>query len=217
MKIAIVIPAQEVNKYHAKGDLAPFGDTTLLEWKISQCLESFNASDIFVTTDSLQAQSVAKLNNINAFIRGINVDYEDMVFDVVKKIDADYILWVNPTSPFISGAEYKNMIENFKSNLDKYNSLVTTSEKSDFVYYDNQQLNFSKHAKGRSGTTPVYLATNGAYINSKSNILKNKELIGDNPLFYNLNFLESLEVKDVQTYSILKELISFYFIRELDA
>ena len=37
MNFAVIIPAQETNKYHKLGDLAPFGDTTLLEWKISQC------------------------------------------------------------------------------------------------------------------------------------------------------------------------------------
>ncbi|EKO5126655.1 hypothetical protein P0K00_001322, partial [Campylobacter coli] len=36
---AVIIPAQESNQYHEKGDLAPFGSTTLLEWKIAQCKE----------------------------------------------------------------------------------------------------------------------------------------------------------------------------------
>ena len=35
--LVFFIPAQETNKYHKLGDLAPFGDTTLLQWKISQC------------------------------------------------------------------------------------------------------------------------------------------------------------------------------------
>ena len=34
--INIIIPAQEKNKYSEYGDLVSFGETTLLEWKISQ-------------------------------------------------------------------------------------------------------------------------------------------------------------------------------------
>ena len=36
MKLNIIIPALEKNKYSTSGDLAPWGDTTLLEWKIYQ-------------------------------------------------------------------------------------------------------------------------------------------------------------------------------------
>ena len=34
--IAVVIPALDNNQYYSDGDLVRFGDTTLLEWKISQ-------------------------------------------------------------------------------------------------------------------------------------------------------------------------------------
>ena len=63
MKISIVIPASDKNKYSTLGDLNFWGDTTLLEWKISQakkmsleeCIE-FLASDewLEVTPESLR-------------------------------------------------------------------------------------------------------------------------------------------------------------------
>ena len=46
MSFAIIIPAQEKNRYHDQGDLAPFGQTTLLEWKIAQCKEFVELSQI---------------------------------------------------------------------------------------------------------------------------------------------------------------------------
>jgi len=216
MQVAVVIPAQETNKYHIEGDLAPFGDTTLLEWKISQCIECFETTDIFITTDSFKVHSIAEEVGINVLLREKNISYSGMILNTIKKIDAEHIMWINPTSPFINSIEYKKMIDAYILNCNKYDSLVTTSMKKDFIYYNDSKLNFDKHTLGRSSITPVYLATNGVYINSKKNILENNELIGNKPLFYNLDFLESLEIKDTQTYSILRELISLYFIKELD-
>jgi CMP-N-acetylneuraminic acid synthetase len=51
MTCSVIIPAQKHNKYHKMGDLAPFGDTTLLEWKISQCKEFIQPECIYVSTD----------------------------------------------------------------------------------------------------------------------------------------------------------------------
>ena len=50
MNISIVIPASEKNKYSKKGDLSDWGDTSLLEWKISQAKKVRNIKNIFVTT-----------------------------------------------------------------------------------------------------------------------------------------------------------------------
>ena len=47
--INIIIPAQEKNKYSEYGDLVSFGETTLLEWKISQAKKVDGIKYIYVT------------------------------------------------------------------------------------------------------------------------------------------------------------------------
>ncbi len=216
MEIAIIIPVQGSNKYHKDGDLAPFGDTTLLEWKISQCIESYNASDIYIVTNNEKAKKIAENNGLNIINREEKNNFSDLILNTVNSIDSEHIMWMNCTSPFINNSDYKNMIKTYKINLDKFDSLITTSIKKDFIYFNDNKLNFDKHTDGRGNIQPIYLATNGVYINSKKNILKDKEITGNKPYFYNLDFLESLEIKDMQTYSILSELISLYFKKELN-
>ena len=50
--VAVVIPALDKNQYYPEGDLVRFGDTTLLEWKISQVLGVVEKENIFIATPS---------------------------------------------------------------------------------------------------------------------------------------------------------------------
>jgi CMP-N-acetylneuraminic acid synthetase len=215
MSYSLIIPAQDTNRYHKEGDFSPFGDTTLLEWKISQCIEYCNKSDIFISTHSQKATSIAKKNKIGLLHRKEDLSYADTLIDISKKVTTEYVVWVNPTSPFIGPLQYKKVIDTFFLNLGKYDSLITTNEKKEFVYYNNKKINFDNHSNGRNCLEPIYVATNGIYIVSRENIMNGKGLIGQNPKLYNLDYLESLEISSEQTYHFISELISLYFKKEL--
>lgn len=215
MDFAIIIPAQETNKYHVLGDLAPFGDTTLLEWKISQCKELTNISNIFVTSDSLKIKKIAQKEDVN-FIQRINTNtYTEIILHSINNISQNTILWTNPTSPFIGKEDYKLMLEQFH-NLHGNDSLVSVSEKKDYAYFKNSRLNFGRQLSSRADLEPLYVVTNGCYIIKKSLALQAKSLYGEKPYLYNLDYLSSIEIKDISTYLISQELISMYFKRDLD-
>ena len=215
MDFAVIIPAQETNKYHILGDLAPFGDTTLLEWKISQCKELTNISNIFVTSDSMKIKKIAQKEDVN-FIQRINTNtYTEIILHSINNISQDTILWTNPTSPFIGKEDYKSMLEQFH-NLHDNDSLLSVSEKKDYAYFKNSRLNFEKQLSSRSDLAPLYIVTNGCYIIKKDIALQAKSLYGEKPYLYNLDYLSSIEIKDISTYLISQELISMYFKRDLD-
>ena len=132
MKMAIIISAQESNKYHKEGDLAPFGDTTLLEWKISQCKEFTDKNNIYINSDSSVIEEIAEREEVNFIKRDSNKDYMSLLLASVAQIDADNILSINVTSPFMGGADYKKMYDLFLE--DKQRSIVTVEEKREYVY-----------------------------------------------------------------------------------
>jgi CMP-N-acetylneuraminic acid synthetase len=216
MNYSLIIPAKNTNKHHKKGDFAPFGDTTLLEWKVSQCVDFCNKSNIFISSYSEKAKSIAKKNKIGLMYRKKDLSYADTLVDIAEKVTTEYVVWVNPTTPFIGPLKYKEVIDTFFLNLGKYDSLITVNKRKDFVYYNNKKINFDNHTDGRDCLEPIYIATNGIYITSKENILNGKGLIGEKPFFYNLNYLESLEIGSEQTYHFVSELISLYFQKKLN-
>jgi len=115
MDLAVIIPAISKNRYNELGDLAPFGDTTLLEWKISQCKEFIDASFIYVTSNCQSINEIACKENVNYIERGDETNYSNIIYNTAQSIKQSVILWTNPTSPFLGYQDYKEMINKFSN------------------------------------------------------------------------------------------------------
>jgi CMP-N-acetylneuraminic acid synthetase len=215
MNFAIIIPAQETNKYHKLGDLAPFGDTTLLEWKISQCKEFAKSSQIYISSDSGIIEDLAQKEDVNFIKRKKQTTYSQIIKDTLLEVEEDTIIWANPTSPFLSFKDYKSIINKFESN-DNINSIVTVYSKHDYAYYNNKRLNFGKTFTPRNNLIPIQIVTNACYMINKNIAIQNESLYIDKSFLYELDYLSSIEIKDVHTYQISIELISSYFKRDLN-
>lgn len=215
MSFAVIIPAQETNKYHKLGDLAPFGDTTLLEWKISQCKEFSKTSQIYISSDSDIIEEIAQKEEVNFIKRKKQISYSQIIKDTLLEVKENTILWTNPTSPFLSSKDYQSMINKFISH-NNIDSIVSVYSKYDYAYYDNKKLNFDKTFTPRAELIPIQIVTNGYYMIKKDIAIQNESLYLDNSFLYELDYLSSIEIKDVHTYQISTELISSYFKRDLD-
>lgn len=214
MKMAIIISAQENNKYHKEGDLAPFGDTTLLEWKISQCKEFTDKSNIYINSDSSIIEEIAEKEEVNFFKRDINKDYMSLLLASVEQLDVDNVLSINVTSPFMGSADYQKMYDLFLER--KQASVVSVEEKREYVFYENKKLNFTNSFISRNEIEPIYIMTNGCYITTKKEILENGSNVGKTPNLYKLDTFAAIEIKDIDDYSIARDLISIYFQRSVN-
>jgi len=215
MDLAIIIPAQVTNKYHRLGDLAPFGDTTLLEWKISQCKEFASNFQIYINSTSEDIAEIARKENVNFILRGNEDNYSDILINVLNSVTQKQILWTNPTSPFIGYQDYTSMINTFYSSSNN-DSLVSVSSKNDYIYYKNKRLNFGMQFSNRNELDIIQIVTNGCYIIEKKLAISQGSLYGELPYLYDLDYLSSVEIKDVHIYQLSKELISSYFKRDLN-
>jgi CMP-N-acetylneuraminic acid synthetase len=214
MNFAIVIPALETNKHHKLGDLAPFGDTTLLEWKISQCKVFASSSQIYISSDSQIIEDIAQKEEVNFIKRKRQISYNQIIKDTLLEVKENAILWANPTSPFFSSKDYQSMLKKFTD--ENINSIVSVYSKYDYAYYDKKRLNFGKTFTPRNELIPIQVVTNGCYVINKDIAIQNESLYSDSPFLYELDYLSSIEIKDMLTYQISTELISAYFQRDLN-
>lgn len=215
MSFTIVIPAQETNKYHKLGDLAPFGDTTLLEWKISQCKEFVKPSQIYISSDSEMVEEIVKKEEVNFIKRKTGLSYQDMLVETIDKIiDSTDIIWINTTSPFMNANVYKAMYKKYQT--EDLSSLVSVEKKKEYILFNNHKLNFSDDFISRKDIEPIYIMTNGCYIIKKDTALNSKNLLSSNPKLFEVDSFVASEIKDVQDYTVAKEMISIYFRKEFD-
>jgi CMP-N-acetylneuraminic acid synthetase len=215
MSQAVVIPAQEINKHHELGDLAPFGGSTLLEWKVAQCKELVKPSKIYISSNSSKIEDIAKKEGVNFIRRYKEGSYSDMIVKTLKSVKEDTVLWTNSISPFIGYKDYISMIQKYESDVNIH-SMVSVHSKYDYAYYQNIRLNFSNKFTPRINLTPVRIVTNGCYIVQKKMAIEKASLYDNAPFLYELDYLSSIEINDIHTYQISKELITSYFKRDLD-
>lgn len=213
--LAIIIPAISKNRYSSKGDLESFGATTLLEWKISQCKELVNITQIYVSSNSKIIEDIACNEGVNFLKRENNNEYTNIILDAANKVKQKHILWANPSSPFIGRKEYISMINKYQNN-NKYDSLISVNEKKDFVFYENMRLNFGQQVSSRETVKPILISTNGCYIIKKETLIKNSSLFGTKPYLYKLDNFSSIEIKDMISFELSKELISLYFKKDFN-
>jgi CMP-N-acetylneuraminic acid synthetase len=213
VSLSIVIPAQEINRYHKLGDLAPFGDTTLLEWKISQCKEFVGASQIFINSDSEAIQAISQKEGVHFIKRPKNIEYQEMIYSTFSSIRSSDIMWVNVTSPFMGFNIYSKMYQKFQK--EGLSSLIPVERKEEYVFYKNQKLNFHDDFVSRKDVEPIYIMTNSCGILKKDIAIKNKNTFLSNPNFFEVDSFSATEIKDMKDYLIAIDMISIYFRNEL--
>lgn len=215
MDFKLVIPAQGSNQYdEAFGDLTSFGDVTLIEWKLFQCMEFTSKKNILITTDSELVVEIAREHGINSIMREKNIGFSSVIEQVVNNISEEVVIWTNPTSPFISGAIYQKMLDKFSSaNKDGIISAINCKE---YLFYDSKMLNFGADFSPRKNNQSVFIATNGCYIIKRDILKDNLSFFSDNLDFYIVNKLESIEITDMQDLSIANLLLTKYINQSLE-
>ena len=214
MGFSIIIPAQGKNQYHELGDLSTFGGTTLLEWKISQCKDFIKTSEIYVSSSSLKIKEVCQREGVNFIERMQGDDYKDMLNLSLKIIPTNTVIVLNSTSPFMGGVVVRQMYKNFlELNL---GYLTSVQKKYEYIVFKNKRLNFTEKNKLRKGIDPIYILTNGCNIIDIAKWKSGQDVfLGEQNLF-EVDALTSIEICEIDDYSMANELISLYFKRNLN-
>ena len=119
----------------------------------------------------------------------------------VEKVDADYYILTHATAPFISAETFEKAIEVIKSG--EYDSALTVSELKEFMWKDNQPINYSLVAIPRTqDLEPYYCETCGMYMFSKELMQKENRRIGHKPYLLSVSKVEALDINEPMDFDI---------------
>ncbi|MBP9014350.1 MAG: hypothetical protein KBG22_12155 [Smithella sp.] len=215
--IAIIVPALEKNAYHAQGDMAPFGDVSLLEWKLSQVCNLLPEARVYVSTPSDTIAKWCQQQGVSVIRRDANLTLSEMITTSVLKTQEPMILWTYVTSPFIGAADYRVCIKAFAERKPEYDSLLTTILLKEYVLYQGHPVNFQLHEhSSRREIEPVMIMTNGCSIIMRESALDLCSTIGRNPIFFPVDRLTAMEIKDMDDLDVANDLLARYIrVKEL--
>lgn len=211
MKITAVIPVRKGSQRVPSKNLRPFANTTILEIKIKTLKEAGIFDDIVVNTDSEEAIQIAIANGISYHRRD---EYyassvctgSDFFEHLGLTTNTEVFAYCPSTSPFISIHTMKMCVKKYLSSHN-CDSVATVSDIKEFLWLDGKPLNYDKQNAPNSQNLPNIQALNfGFTLIDRSSLIKNKNIIGDSPLFISTKDIESIDIDTELDFYIAEQI-----------
>jgi CMP-N,N'-diacetyllegionaminic acid synthase len=223
----IIIPARGGSKGIKNKNIVNVGDKPLIFYTINPALrikKSRLIDEVIISTDSKKIADISKKLGVSVpFLRPKKISGDksksiDFMLHAVsyfenKGIFYDYIVLLQPTSPLRNYDDIKGAVNLYLDN--KQNSLISVcrEERVDEteLYYKNGDFGIplsSNHNKGirRQELKELFIRNAAIYITSVKYLKKNKRIISNRPVLFEMPEKRSL---DIDTKEDLKKLRSF--------
>ena len=122
-----------------------------------------------------------------------NTNFTQIFESFVSEIDADIYIYAHATAPFIKQETITECVDKVVSGA--YDSAFTAVKIQDFLWQDNNPLNFDSTNIPRSqDLAPVYRETSGIYVFKKEVFTKYRRRIGIHPYIKEVGYKESIDI-----------------------
>lgn len=196
--ITAVVPARAGSQRVENKNTRPFAGTTLLDIKLEMLSRIKTIDKIIVSTDCDNARKVAKRYRVDIHERDPYYASSECTGSEFFENMADYvksgnILYAPCTAPLIKESTYYDFINRFKLNGMK--NLVTTTLVKEHLWLDGKPINYEVNKSPNTQDLPDIMSINyGLSIISRELLIKNRNVVSDNPNFYVLSDLEGVDV-----------------------
>ena len=201
MVIKAVIPIRKGSQRVRNKNIRPFGGTTLLENKLKSLREAGFFDDIIVNTDSEEAIELARANGVSwhrrePYYASSACSGSEFFQHLGMVTDCDVFCYCPVTSPFVSSDTMKKCMALYEEKMAGGCDCVSTvSDVKEFLWLDGRPLNYDKHNAPNSQDLPDVKALNfGFTLVRRESLIKNRNIIGDNPLFVTTTGIESIDI-----------------------
>ncbi len=194
----------------------------LFRWMLDKLLASSHIDQVVINTDAQTELEQAGLpDNNKLFIRnrkqelcGDEVSMNLVLADDIANTDADMYLMTHTTNPFISLSTINTAIEEL-TNHKTADSLFTVNRMQTRFY--DQQCQAINHDPDNLIPTqdlePWFEENSCMYLFSKESFEKTAARIGESPMMFETNKLESVDIDEPQDWQ-LAEALAPHFIQE---
>ena len=213
MIIKAVIPIRKGSQRVQNKNLRPFADTTLLENKIKVLKKAGFFDDIIVNTDSEEAIAMAEANGVSwhrrePYYASSACSGSEFFQHLGIVTDCDVFCYCPVTSPFVSVETMMKCKEMYEEKMQEGCDCVSTvSDVKEFLWLDGKPVNYDKENAPNSQNLPDVKALNfGFTMVKRESLIKNRNIIGDNPLFVTTSGMESVDIDTPLDFYIAEQI-----------
>jgi CMP-N,N'-diacetyllegionaminic acid synthase len=195
--------------------LLPFAGSTLVGHKVQQlkgCVARVViGSDCPRILAEGERYGAIPLQRDPAFCDEVSRTANDMIADVVSRVDGDVILWAHPTNPLVRAGTYAAALAAFANRHPALDSLLSVYTVKRHAWWHHGPFNHQPW----SGTHQVGAALEGIqfqdgaiFIQPRLQMVKNRSFYGQRPFLFEMDPLESTDIDTKADYLCAKALLS---------
>ena len=198
-KLTALVPVRKGSERVVNKNIRAFGESSLLELKLSILKKIHKIDEIIVNSDCDTMLSIAKDMGVSTYKRKAHyasskVNNSEFFEHIAKNTDSKNIMYSPVTCPFIKVETYYDAIEKFHAD-DEYDSLVTAFPVKHHMWLDGKPINYEPENSPNTQDLPNILGISyGISIISKDLMIKRRNIVGHNPFLYELGEMESLDI-----------------------
>jgi CMP-N-acetylneuraminic acid synthetase len=199
-KITAVVPIRKGSQRVKDKNFKLFANSNLLKLKLEALKQIDIIDDIVVNTDSELAIEIAKECDVNWYLRepyyaSSECTNTEHWTNLAETTESDYIIHSPCTAPLITIKTYYDFINRFMLIRDEHDSLNTVNFVKHYLWLDGKPLNYDLSDVPVTQNLPdiVYL-TFGISMISKKNMVKFRSVVGKNPVFHEIDEIESIDI-----------------------
>lgn len=205
-KILAVIPARANSKRIPNKNIRLLNNHPLVYYAMQNALHSNYITDIIVTTDSKEVETIAKQLGIKCLHRAAQLCQDDttldaVVFDAIQEIDCDYVVTMQPTSPLLKVENLDAAIEHcIQGEYDTVISVINhprlgwKRENDQIVPGYKERLNYQY--------LPPYYQETGAFLISKRAVINQTSRIGRKIDVFEVSKEEAVNIDNFQDLAL---------------
>lgn len=214
-KFTAVIPVRAGSRRLKNKNVAPFGGTNLLLYKIAQLKNVKSIDRIVVSSDSDLMLDFARESGVEAHKRApVYCDektksFGEVVSHIAETIKGENIVWATCTSPLVFPRMYEDAINIFNKEVveqSKYDSLVSVEPFKRYMWDENGPLNYElgvKHVPSQQ--LPVYyFITDGILIAPRKKMIEWNYFHGVKPYKMELVKRACVDIDDYLDLSVAR-------------
>jgi len=215
-KITVVVPVRKGSQRVKNKNFKRFASKNLLTIKLETLVKLNIVDDIIVSTDSDQAIDIAKQFGVSfherePYYASSECNNSEFFKNLAENIEGDYLIYSPCTAPLIKLDTYYDFINRFINSREEYDSMLTVSYLKHHMWLENKPLNYEPHNSPNTQDLPdIKKLTYGINIISRDDMIRYKNVVGVNPMFYTLNEIESIDVDTPLDFDIAEFLYEKY-------
>lgn len=225
--VIAIIPVRSGSSRCPQKNSRPFSniDTNLLKLKISVLKNVKNVSEVIVSSSDKDLLKIA--SNMGAKIHERNPIYSttetlgsELFKCLAEAVTKEHMMYVTCVSPFVQAKTYEKAIEIYFENMESniYDSVISCNSVKEFLWLDNQPLNYDPHMAPPSQNLPnINALTFGFNILRTDYVREHCSIVGKAPYMYQVTELEGIDIDTQFDFTVANLLFSnaFYEMQDI--